>query len=496
MKKKYYAVKNGRVPGIYETWNEAKEQVDGFSGAEYKSFSTLKEADEYMSCESALITDDTEMQDSESLNQEVENKIEALQEDEAIAFVDGSYDVSAEISGFGAILISCGGSRELNYKSFNKRLGEEFITLRNVAAELEGVKEAVKWAIASNKKKITIYYDYEGIEKWVNGEWRARKRLTSEYVKFMQEKKRLLDIDFVKVPAHSGIKLNEEADALAKSSLLAKGHKTYEDGSVYFVGYKAEDWEAIVDYLNEENNELMGDENTDKINFNLEDLGTKQKVTCTYSNDKVTINCYRGLKSYVQGKQSVLFQKMISTGISFLSSEDNALETLNTYYALNISKDEAERYFDKYIPDYNGTKTEKIYLNLLSAIYNTMITGYRPDYTYLLMPIFRAYEFCLHRILGDKMGLATENDKGNNKFNYFSKNADGSYYCNSNKVNTITSNQKDLLNKLYTTYNGVRHVYSHWSAEDLEVAMISDITQAREYILEGLTIVNEYYRLF
>ena len=43
----------------------------------------------------------------------------------------------------------------------------------------------------------------------------------------------------------------------------------------------------------------------------------------------------------------VLFQKMISTGISFLSSEDNALETLNTYYALNISKDEAERYFEK-----------------------------------------------------------------------------------------------------------------------------------------------------
>lgn len=73
---------------------------------------------------------------------------------------------------------------------------------------------------------------------------------------------------------------------------------------------------------------------------------------------------------------------------------------------------------------------------------------------------------------------------------------DGSYYCNSTNISRITAEQKDLLNKLYTTYNGVRHVYSHWSAEDLDVSMISDITQAREYIIEGLTIVNEYYKLF
>ena len=31
---KFYAVKNGRVPGVYRTWDDAKKQVDGFSGAE------------------------------------------------------------------------------------------------------------------------------------------------------------------------------------------------------------------------------------------------------------------------------------------------------------------------------------------------------------------------------------------------------------------------------------------------------------------------------
>ncbi|WP_302789300.1 viroplasmin family protein [Anaerostipes caccae] len=36
--KKFYVVRKGKNPGIYSTWDECKKQVDGFSGAEYKSF--------------------------------------------------------------------------------------------------------------------------------------------------------------------------------------------------------------------------------------------------------------------------------------------------------------------------------------------------------------------------------------------------------------------------------------------------------------------------
>lgn len=39
------------------------------------------------------------------------------------------------------------------------KLDVGYIEFRNVAAELEGVKEAVKWAIAYNKRKIIIYYE-------------------------------------------------------------------------------------------------------------------------------------------------------------------------------------------------------------------------------------------------------------------------------------------------------------------------------------------------
>ena len=36
--KKYYAVKIGLVPGLYLTWGECQQNINGFSGAVYKSF--------------------------------------------------------------------------------------------------------------------------------------------------------------------------------------------------------------------------------------------------------------------------------------------------------------------------------------------------------------------------------------------------------------------------------------------------------------------------
>lgn len=43
-KKKLYVVWQGKTPGIYKTWNECKEQVDGVS-AKYMGFETLAEAE-------------------------------------------------------------------------------------------------------------------------------------------------------------------------------------------------------------------------------------------------------------------------------------------------------------------------------------------------------------------------------------------------------------------------------------------------------------------
>lgn len=50
---KYYAVKIGRKPGIYESWEQCKQQVDKYPKAQYKSFSTVEEAQKYLNMTSA-----------------------------------------------------------------------------------------------------------------------------------------------------------------------------------------------------------------------------------------------------------------------------------------------------------------------------------------------------------------------------------------------------------------------------------------------------------
>ena len=44
-KKKFYVVWNGRKKGVFTSWNVCKKQIDGFEGAQYKSFANLDEAE-------------------------------------------------------------------------------------------------------------------------------------------------------------------------------------------------------------------------------------------------------------------------------------------------------------------------------------------------------------------------------------------------------------------------------------------------------------------
>ncbi|MCD8019695.1 MAG: viroplasmin family protein [Clostridiales bacterium] len=47
-KKKYYAVKTGRKPGIYATWTECEKQVKGYPGAVFQGFVTCEEAEKWL----------------------------------------------------------------------------------------------------------------------------------------------------------------------------------------------------------------------------------------------------------------------------------------------------------------------------------------------------------------------------------------------------------------------------------------------------------------
>ena len=77
---------------------------------------------------------------------------------------------------------------------------------------------AVKFAHIFGYKTVKVYHDYDGIGKWANGSWAAKKHGTRRYVEIIDEYSDLININFLKVKAHSGNYFNELADKLASAA--------------------------------------------------------------------------------------------------------------------------------------------------------------------------------------------------------------------------------------------------------------------------------------
>lgn len=205
MAKKYYAVAKGKTPGIYLTWNDCKAQVDGFSGAVYKGFATVQEAEEFV----------VKYGGGAAYSVTKNNSSEISTDTHLVAYVDGSYEHSMRQYAYGCVLVLAEDTVTLN-GSGNE---EDYVTMRNVAGEILGSEHAIRWAVEHGYSSITIYYDYEGIEKWANGIWKANKAGTQRYKEFVAKQREKIDISFSKVAAHTGVKYNEMADQLAKAAL-------------------------------------------------------------------------------------------------------------------------------------------------------------------------------------------------------------------------------------------------------------------------------------
>lgn len=133
-----------------------------------------------------------------------------------IAYIDGSFNPQAKAYGAGILFIfSTHGQRKMSFR------GEDMqaVALRNVAGEILAAKKAIEYAIENKYKSIDIFYDYTGIEMWATNQWKAKNMYTQEYVKFIRESEKKIDIHFHYVKGHSGNKYNETADALAKEAV-------------------------------------------------------------------------------------------------------------------------------------------------------------------------------------------------------------------------------------------------------------------------------------
>lgn len=223
---KFYAVKVGKTPGIYNNWDDCKAQTEGFSGAVYKSFKTAAEAADFMgwgATSSKENNDDRKVLDEEALNKETScrkvlgngSSIDENNDLENVAYVDGSYNVTTGEFSYGVVIFNDCGEH-----TFNKKFSDsELASMRNVAGEIKGAEAAMEYAYKNGMKSLTIYHDYEGIAKWPLREWAANKEGTKAYQEFYDNIKKYVDIKFVKVKGHSGDKYNDLADKLAKEAL-------------------------------------------------------------------------------------------------------------------------------------------------------------------------------------------------------------------------------------------------------------------------------------
>ena len=214
MAKKVYAVRKGNRVGIFYSWGDCQDATRGFSGAEFRGFNDEDEALAYLHGQS-LVTD-----------KNTGNKFsieEPKSEDVVNIYTDGSFK-NNEVA-FGVYIQA---SRGRKFKFYGLVDCRNYASLRNVSGEILAVLVGIQLANDMGFKKYNIIYDYQGIESWYTGDWKANGQLQSIYYTLMTQFRLQygLAYKFFKARGHNGIEGNVIADKLATR---AQNFKEYVD---------------------------------------------------------------------------------------------------------------------------------------------------------------------------------------------------------------------------------------------------------------------------
>lgn len=428
---KFYSVRKGRQTGIFTTWPDAQKQVSGFPGAEYKSFTSKEEAEAFLDKKENSTSSKTS---TSSINASIEKEISTLSPKKAIAFIDGSYGKVKEraMYSFGAVIITDKREVEL-YRSY---LNPDWIAYRNVAGEIQGAMEAISWARDHGKAEIDVYYDYQGIEKWAIGDWRANSAVAIAYVKFIQKVKEEISIRFFHVPAHTGVDYNERVDDLAKFAQKSQNFRTHNAMSLYFTNLTQADWVSIYETLQAEN-QALGD--LGEIKAKTEETGKDylHRIVLVEGSEEVIVNLYGRDKAYVEGHpDSAFYQRVILLAIGQMKSAADVLNQMNRLYQGKVEKEAFDFAVERLLPNISDKELDG---TLWSAVYGYLFQGYMADYTPLFIPIYRSLK---------------------------ESKSDAPY-----------------LNEIET-------IYSNWKRTSTAESSVSDLNEVREMIQDGLHLLN------
>lgn len=458
---KYYAVKKGVKTGIFNNWEECKGNVIGFQGAEYKSFKDFEEAERYLS-----------NQDNKS-----ESTINYDNYD-AVAYTDGSYDVESGYASYGAVLIISSSTYE-----FSGLIDDKYES-RNVTGEIEAVKQLIDFAMLRKVQNLLICHDYEGISKWVDGSWDAKSQISIEYLEFMQNAKSKISIDYMKVIAHSGDKYNEVADVLAKNELKSLKPDTKRDYGFQSYRYSDKHIDLIIDQMRENHKEFHA----------IKKPHTNHSVyTCTLANkEKMTIQKYtfksgNALNIIVDTRTSIF--NLFLTYLTEKDRPDSILQSLNLNLNENI---QIEKIKHKYNEIFKSKKIDiTVYRLVLQSIYNFYLEIEDfIDSSFLTVPVFRALEAHLKRIIKSELDITLVN-----RFNLFIESEVKGIFVMKNDIFNISNEMKEYILKCYNYYVNHRNPLFHSGNIEVGDIMMLNTSQSKLVIMDTLRMIAEYHLL-
>lgn len=226
-KSKFYAIKysidsNGDSIEnlILQSWSECEPLVKG-KNANYKSFSTMEEAQSYLNTKSLMLI----------------KGVDTYPDDCFHLYVDGSYNTTTDKYSYAFIAVKNNIIHHIQYAdSKNTALKD----LRQIVGELEAAVKSVGYVKNENENQMVILFDYKGVCCHATGEWERTERLSQRYYevmnKFMNEG---MNIAFVKVDGHTGDIYNEITDSFAKLAidvnLTTAVNKWFRQGNTLYV---------------------------------------------------------------------------------------------------------------------------------------------------------------------------------------------------------------------------------------------------------------------
>lgn len=261
----FYAVRKGFKPGVYQTWEECKNQVDKFPSASFKKFASEQDAWDFVRslsgasssegangceyevlpprnvpCSSMAVSfggkrthDETE--DEGSSCPKRAKLIEVPQPktgttssdgftymgDAVVVYTDGCCSGNGKHGARAGIGVYWGRDHPRNVAE--RLLGRQ----TNQRAELQAACKALEQAKEMNFKKVVLYTDSKftinGVTSWVktwksNG-WRLKSGgviINKDDFQQLDKLNAELDVVWMHIPGHAGYTGNEEADRLSR----------------------------------------------------------------------------------------------------------------------------------------------------------------------------------------------------------------------------------------------------------------------------------------